>query len=328
MKAVICTGYGPPEMLRLTTIDKPVPKDNEICIKIYATTVTAADFRIRSFTVPPAFWLPARLALGIFKPRNPVLGVEFAGEIESTGKNVTRFKKGDQVFAAALKSAGGYADYKCMPEDGAIALKPVNTTFEEAAAIPIGARTALYFLKKGNIGKGQKVLIYGASGSVGTYAVQLAKYFGAHVTGVCSSANLDMVASLGADKVIDYTTGDLADKLEIYDMIFLAVDKCPFAVCNKALADNGVYVNITSPLKTPQMLRASITGKKKFITGGGPSDSAEDLVTLKELVEAGVLKPVIDRNYPLDQIVAAHRYVDQGHKKGNVTITVQSPPSI
>lgn len=321
MKAVVCTKYGPPEVLQIKEVEKPVPKDNEVLIKIYATTVTAADFRIRSFTIPPSFWLPARIIIGLRKPKKSILGVELAGEIESVGKDVKLFKKGDQVFAATLTDFGAYAEYKCLPEDGPIAIKPANITYEEAAAIPIGARTALHYLKKGNI-NGQKVLIYGASGSVGTYAVQLAKYFGAEVSGVCSSTNLDLVKSLGADKVIDYTEGDYTKKLEMYDMIFLAVDKWPFSVCNRFLDKEGVYLNVTGPVKSLPMLWTSMTSKKKIIVGESPPESAEDLKFLKGLVEAGTLKPVIDRSYTLDQIVEAHKYVDKGHKKGNVVIKV------
>lgn len=322
MKAVVCTRYGPPEVLQIREIEKPVPKDNEILIRIHATTVTVADFRIRSFTIPPSFWLPARIALGIRRPRKSILGVELAGVIESVGKDVKLFRKGDQVFAATLKDFGAYAEYVCLPEDGPVALRPTSITFGEAAAIPIGARTALHYLRRGKIERGQKVLIYGASGSVGTYAVQLARHFGASVTGICSSVNAAMVRSLGAEKVIDYTEKDFTRKLETYDIIFMAVDRWPFSDCNKFLDKEGVYLNITAPLRSPRMMWTAMTTKKKIIVGENPPDAAEDLVFLKGLVDAGVLKPVIDRTYTLDQIVEAHRYVDKGHKKGNVVITV------
>jgi NADPH:quinone reductase-like Zn-dependent oxidoreductase len=322
MKAIICTKYGPPEVLKIKEVEKPVPKDNEVLVKVRATTVTVADFRIRSFTIPPSFWLPARLMLGIRKPKKSILGVELAGEVESVGKDVKFFKKNDQVFAATLLSFGAYAEYKCLPEDGPIALMPTNITYEEAAAIPIGARTALYFLRKGEVKRGQKILIYGASGSVGTYAVQIAKYLGAEVTGVCSSANLALVKSLGADKVIDYTEPDFARKLEIYDVILEAVDKCPFSICNKSLSKKGIYLNATGPVKNFQQIWASIASGKKIIVGGAPPETADDLVFLKKLVEDGIVKPVIDRKYSFEQIVDAHRYVDGGHKKGNVVITI------
>jgi NADPH:quinone reductase-like Zn-dependent oxidoreductase len=268
MKAVVCTKYGPPEVLEIREVEKPVPKDNEVLVKVHATTVTVADFRIRSFTVPPSFWIPARLALGLTKPKKPILGVELAGEIEAIGKDVKQFKKGDQIFADTLTDFGGYAEYKCLAENGPIALKPANATYEEAAAIPIGARTALHFLKIAGIKKGQKVLVYGASGSVGTYAVQLAKYFGAMVSGVCSRANFDLVKSLGADKLIDYTERDFIKQLETYDMIFIAVDKCAFSICNRHLSKEGVYINVTGPLKTLPMLWTSMKSKKKLVVGG------------------------------------------------------------
>ena len=263
--------------------------------------------------------------LGISKPKRNILGAELAGEVELVGKKVKQFKEGDQVFAAAIPNFGAYAAYTCLPEDGVIAIKPANTTYEEAAAIPVGALTALHFLKKAKVMSGQKVLVYGASGSVGTYAVQLAKYFGAEVTGVCSSSNLQWVKSLGAVKVVDYTATDWVQELEQYDVIFLAVDKCPFSICNRVLKDEGVYINVTNPLKSPSMLWTSMNSKKKIIMGEDFPTSSEDLVYLKGLTEAGILKPVIDKSYTLDQIVEAHRYVDKGHKKGNVAITVADP---
>ena len=322
MKAILCMRYGPPEILQLREIEKPVPNDNEILIKVRATTVTVADVRVRSFTVPSSVWLPARLALGLRRPRKKILGMELAGEVEAVGKDVTRFKKGDEVFAATLKTFGAYAAYKCLPEDDPIAIKPVNLTFEEAAALPIGARTALHFLKKGNIRKGQKVLIYGASGSVGTYAVQLANYFGAEVTGVCSAKNLELVKSLGAGKVIDYTEQNFTRRLEKYDMIFLAVDKFPFSTCSKTLNNDGVYLNVTDPIMSLHQLWISLTSKKKIIMSGSVPEKAEYLVILKDLVEEGKLNPVVDKKYKFEQMVEAHRYVDKGHKKGNVVITV------
>ena len=322
MKAIVYKKYGPPEVLQLAEVEKPVPKDNEVLVKIHATTVTAGDCRARSFTVPPAFWLPARISLGFREPKKPILGLEFAGEIESVGKDVKRFKKGDKVFAATLIGFGAYAQYISLPEDAAIAIKPSNLTYEEAAALPIAARTALHYVRKANIRKGQKMLVYGASGSVGTYAVQLARYFGAQVTGVSSAANLELVKTLGADKVIDYTKEDFSDSGETYDVIFEAVDKSSFSACIKALQDGGIYLNVTTPFPSLQMIRTKMRTNKKIMLGENPPESAEDLTFLRELVEAGKLKPVIDRRYPMEQIVEAHRYVDTGHKRGNVVITI------
>jgi NADPH:quinone reductase-like Zn-dependent oxidoreductase len=304
MKAVVYTQYGPPEVLRLTDLPKPTPKDNEVLIKVRTTTVHVGDTRMRSFTVPQGMWLFARLYLGVFRPRRTVLGMELAGDVEAVGKRVTRFKPGDAVFASTSGvNFGGYAEYKCMPEDGILALKPENLTYEEAAAAPTGAFTALRCLRKGNIQPGQRVLIYGASGSVGTYAVQIAKHhFGAEVTGVCSSASLALVKALGADVVMDYTREDFTESGQTYDVIFDAVGKLPPAKGKWALKPTGIYLNV--------------------LVDSGRGEKIEELLSVKKLIEEGELRPVIDRCYPLEQIVEAHRYVDQGHKKGHVVITV------
>tara|TARA_R110000868_G_scaffold321875_1_gene582925 strand:- start:282 stop:1112 length:831 start_codon:yes stop_codon:yes gene_type:complete len=268
MKAVVCTKYGPPEVLQIQEVEKPIPRDNEVLVKVYATSVSAADSMVRSFKVPRSIWLPVRLFLGIKKPRKSILGMELSGKVESIGKDVRSFKKGDQVFAASLQTFGAYAEYICLPEVGPIALKPTNITYEEAAAMPIGARTALLYLKKiANMKRGQKVLIYGASGSVGTYAVQLAKCFGAEVTAVCSTANIDMVRDLGADLLIDYTMPDYTEQFETYDIIFVTKDKCPFSVCKKALKKKGTYLNVGRPLRSLPMIWTSLTSSKTIVVG-------------------------------------------------------------
>ncbi len=320
MKAVVCTKYGPPDVLQIREVKKPTPKDDEVLIKIHAATVTSGDVRIRSSTYATWFWLPARIMYGLTRPRKTIPGNELAGEIESVGKDVTRFKKGDPVFGIVWKTSFGSAnaEYICLPENE-VAIKPANMTYEEAAAVPIGGLTALVLLRKGKIKNGQKTLILGASGSVGTFAVQLAKYFGADVTGVCSTKNIDMVKSLGADKVIDYTKEDFTKSGQTYDIIFDTVIKTSFPSSKSSLKKRGVYITVDWPLL--QALWASMVGRKKVVFG--IANRIEDLAFLKELIEAGKLKTVIDRRYPLEQIVEAHRYVDMGHKKGNVVITVE-----
>ena len=308
MKAIVYERYGPPEVLQIKEIQKPTPKNNEVLIKVRATTVTIGDTRMRSFTVPREQWLFARLYLGIRKPKRSILGMELAGEIEAVGKDVTRFKVGDPVFASTFEvDFGGYAEYKCIAEDGLLAIKPANLTFEEAAASVGAGMTALRCLKRGNIQRGQTVLIYGASGAVGTNAVQLVKnLYGGHVTGVCSTANLDLVKSLGADRVLDYTKEDFSQDGETYDVVFDAVAKFPPAKAKKAFKKKGIYLNVHRGARDE-----------------GNIIRNQELLALKELIEAGKLKPVIDRVYPMEQIVEAHRYVDMGHKKGNVVIKIR-----
>jgi len=306
MKAVVYARYGPPEVLRLTYVPKPAPRDREVLVRVHATTVTIGDTIMRSLNLPIHGWqkVMGRLILGWNKPRRYILGMELAGEIESVGRKVIRFKPGDPIFASTFAvNFGGHAEYKCLPESGVIAIKPAVLTYQEAAAVPGAAQTAWRCLQKGHIQPGQKILIYGASGAVGTYAVQLAsRHFGADVTGVCSGANLALVQSLGASQVMDYTRQDFTQSGATYDVIFDAVGKLAPVQGKKALKPGGVYLNV----------HADSDG----------DEQRETLLLLKELVEAGKLRPVIDRVYPLEQIIEAHRYVEQGHKKGNVIITV------
>lgn len=306
MKAVVYEKYGPPEVLQLREIVKPVPKDHEVLVKVHATTVTIGDSIMRSFRLPYPWWqkIIARFMLGVTGPRRKILGMELAGNIEATGKAVTRFKPGDAIFASTFGTGfGGYAEYKCLPETGMLALKPANLSYGEAAAAVGGGMTALRVLRNANIQPGQHVLIYGASGAVGTNAVQICKnHFGAQVTGVCSTSNLEMVKGLGADQVIDYTVENFTQRPARYDVVFDAVSKIPEPQRKAALNPNGQYLNV--------------------IADSGQGENMEELLTLKELLEAEKVKPQIDRHYSLDQIVDAHRYVDLGHKKGNVVITI------
>ncbi|MCK5772325.1 MAG: NAD(P)-dependent alcohol dehydrogenase [Thermoplasmata archaeon] len=307
MKAIVCTRYGPPEVLKMVDMIKPSPRDNEVLIRIHATTAHIGDTKIRGSNVP--FWqmVPFRIFLGIRKPKKDILGMELSGVIEAVGKDVKRFKEGDQVFALPGFGFGTYAEYRCMPEDGMIAIKPNNMTFGEAAAVPGGGITTLKCLRKANIQSGQKVLIYGASGSVGTYAVQLARSFGGNVTGVCSSSNMELVRSLGASKVIDYTKEDFTRTNEKFDVVFDAVDKISRSRGKKVLKKTGIFLSV---------------GKD---SGSGGGLKTEDIIFLKGLIEKGKIRPVIDRSYPFDQMVEAHRYVEKGHKKGNVVISVDHP---
>jgi 2-desacetyl-2-hydroxyethyl bacteriochlorophyllide A dehydrogenase len=324
MKAIVHTKYGPPDELQLKEVEKPVPKEDEVLIKIHATTVTTSDCNMRDLTfVPKLFHLPMRMQFGFLKPKNNILGFDLAGDVEAVGKDVTRFKIGDQVFGTTEPAYGAHAEYICLPEDGVLAMKPANMTYEEAATIPVIANTALHFIRDmGNIQAGQKVLINGASGGIGTFAVQLAKYYGAEVTGVCSTTNLEMVKSLGADQVVDYTKDDFTKTGQTYDVIFDAVGKSSFSRCKSSLKKNGIYL-VTLPKLAVllQMLWTSKIGSKKVKMEGAPA-KVENLLFLKELIEAGKLKTVIDRRYTLEQTAEAFRYVEKGHKKGNVVITV------
>ena len=315
MKAIVYTKFGPPEVLQLQEVEKPTPKKNEVLIKIHATTVVKEDPDMRA---SPGF-------NGFLKPRHPILGQELAGEVEAIGRDVTRFKRGDQVFGFDM--FGAYAEYKCMPEDKALAIKPINMSYEEAVSVPNGALTALPFLRdKGEIKTGQSVLIYGASGSVGTAAVQLAKYYGTKVTGVCSTSNLELVKSLGADQVIDYTKEDFAENGQTYDIIYDTVGKISFAKCKDSLTDEGIYLTtVPTPGIMFRTLWPAKSGKRvKFLAAGlrPAHKKIIDLAFLTELIEAGKIKAVIDRTYPLEEMAEAHRYVEKGHKKGNIVIVV------
>lgn len=331
MKAIVCTKYGSPDVLQLKEVEKPVPKDNEILIRIYATSVNYGDLVARNFkdisplkfNMPLLFWFFAKLYFGFRKPRIKILGSEFAGEIESAGKEVTSFKPGDPVFGYLGQRMGAYAEYLCMPEDGAVAVKPANITDEEAAVVPYGAIMALHLLTKVNVQSGQKVLINGASGSLGSAAVQIAKHLGAEVTGVCGTPRLAWVKSLGADKVIDYTKEDFTRSGETYDLIFDILGKGSFARSKNSLTQNGRYLYASFKLKQLlQMLWTSMTGGKSVVCAIAPG-SAEDLLSVKELIEAGKIKVVIDKRFPLEQAAEAHRYVETGHKKGSVVITLK-----
>ncbi len=333
MKAIVYTEYGSPDVLHLTDVEKPAPKDNEVLIRIHATSVNFGDtiarnFKAitpRQFNMPFLFWLLAKISFGLRQPKITVLGSEFAGEIEEVGREVKRFKPGDQIFGYPGQSFGAYAEYLCMPEDSVLAIKPTNMTYEEAAVVPYGAIMALPLLRRVNIQPGQKVLVNGASGGIGSAAVQIARYFGAEVTGVCGTPRVEFVKSLGADKVIDYTKEDFTQNGETYDLIFDILGKSSFSGCKSSLKPNGIHLFASFKLKQIlQMLWTSRSGGKKVICAIAPG-SVEDLISVKELIEAGKIKAVIDRCYPMEQAAEAHRYVEQGHKKGPVVISVGQP---
>lgn len=322
MKAFIYKRYGPPEVLEMSDVPKPIPGDDELLIRVRAATVSAADWRVRSLKMPPGFGFLGRLVLGIRGPRQPILGTELAGDVEAVGKAVTSFKVGDPVFAFPGGGMGAYVEYKCMPANGAVAIKPSNLSYEQAAALSFGGSTMLDFFRRGALRSGERVLVNGASGAVGTAAVQLAKHFGAHVTGVCSTANLHLVRSIGADQVIDYTEQDFAKSGERYDVIVDTVGTAPFARSGPALSRGGRLLLVLASL--PELLRApwhTMTSGKKVVAGPA-AERKEYLHQLAELAASGNFLPVIDRGYSFEQMVAAHRYVDQGHKRGNVVITL------
>jgi NADPH:quinone reductase-like Zn-dependent oxidoreductase len=319
MKAILYRKYGSPDVLHLEEVETPIAKDNEILVRVFATAVNSGDVRLRK-----ADPFAVRFMFGLLHPNKNILGNVFAGEIESIGKDVKKFKEGDQVYGTTGMSMGAYAEYKCLSENGMVALKPENVIYKEAAAIPFGAIAALHFLRKANIKKGQEVLIYGASGAVGVAAVQIAKYFGAEVTGVCSTSNIEMVRSLGAHSVIDYTKEAFNLKMKNYDVIFDTVGKSPFSKSVKALKKNGIYLRAVHMALSSviQGLWVSLTSKKK-VMGGITMERVEDLNFLNTLVANGELKPVIDRSYCLEDIAEAHTYVERGHKKGNVVVTIK-----
>jgi NADPH:quinone reductase-like Zn-dependent oxidoreductase len=327
MKAIVWTAYGPPDVLQLTEVETPTPADNEVLIRIYATTVTAGDCEQRSLKLPIWLRLPMRAYVGLQRPKRiTILGMDIAGVIEAVGRDVTRFESGDPVFAATgFARMGSYAEYICLPEepeDGALALKPANMTYEEAAAVPTGGLEALHFLRQGAIQSGQKVLINGAGGTIGTFAVQLAKHFGADVTGVDSSGKLEMLRSIGVDQVIDYTQEDFTQRGETYDVIFDVVGKGSFSGCIRSLKENGSYLIANPGLSQRIRGRWTSLSSSKKVMFGVASPKTEDLLFLKRLIEAGKLKSVIDRCYPLEQVAEAHRYVETGQKKGHVVITL------
>jgi NADPH:quinone reductase-like Zn-dependent oxidoreductase len=325
MRAIVCTGYGPPDVLQLRDVVKPVPKNDEVLVRIRATTVSAADCELRRFDFAPWIWLPMRLTFGIRRPRRPVLGQELAGDIESVGREVRSFARGDRVFAATGIGLGAYAEYICLrenPQTGAIATMPANLTYEEAAALPYGGGEALGFLRKGNVRSGQRVLVNGAGGSFGTFAVQLAKVLGAHVTAVDGAPKLEMLRAIGADRVIDYAQEDFNDASETYDVIFDVVRDTPSGRMVRSLTENGCLLMANPGLLQIVRARWASRGSKKRVSFAPSSGTGEDLAHLRGLVEAGKLRPVVDRRFPLEQMVEAHRYAETGQKLGNIVVVV------
>jgi NADPH:quinone reductase-like Zn-dependent oxidoreductase len=331
MKAIVCTEFGTPDVLQLKEVLKPAPKDDEVLIRVHAASVNFGDLMARNFkavsprkfNMPFLFWLPAKLSFGLRKPNITILGSELAGEIEAVGRDVKRFRKGDRVFGYPGPSFGAYAEYLCMPEDGVLASKPANLTYEEAAVVPYGAIMALNLIRKANIQPGQKVLVNGASGGIGSAAVQIAKHLGAEVTGVCGTPRLEFVKSLGADKVIDYTREDFTENGETYDLVFDVLGKSSFSKVKGSLKPNGILLFASFKMQQLfQMLWTSKTGGRRVICAIAPG-SVEDLHSVKELIEAGEIKAIIDRRYPMEQAAEAHRYVEQGCKQGNVVIVMQ-----
>jgi NADPH:quinone reductase-like Zn-dependent oxidoreductase len=325
MKAIVCTAYGPPDVLALRDLPKPVPRDDEVLIRIHATTVGAADCELRRFDFAPWIWLPIRLAFGIRRPRQPVLGQELAGDIEAVGSGVMLLKTGDRVFAATGIGLGAHAEYICLrehPKTGAITTMPATLTYEEAAAVPYGGGEALQFLRKANVRSGQRVLVNGAGGSFGTFAVQLAKVLGAHVTAVDSAPKLEMLRAIGADRVIDYAQEDFTAGPETYDVIFDVVRGTPSARMVRRLTENGCLLMANPGFLQIVRARWASRGSRRRVSFAGSSGTREDLAYLRDLVEAGRLHPVIDRRFPLEQLVEAHRYAESGQKLGNVVVVV------
>jgi len=331
MKAIVYTEYGSPDVLRLEEVTKPAPKANEVLIRNHAATVNFGDLMARNFkavsprrfNMPFLFWIMTKITFGLDRPKTNILGSEFAGEVEAAGSAVTRFKPGDQVFGYLGQSMGAYAEYFCIPENGVMAIKPAHMTYEEAAVVPYGAIMALNLLRKVNVQPGQKVLINGASGGIGSAAVQIAKYFGAEVTGVCGAPRLEFVKSLGADHVIDYTVEDFTQNGETYDLIFDILGKSSFAACKNSLKPGGILLFASFKMKQlVQMLWTSLSGGGKRVICSIAPGSVEDLYSVKELMEAGKIKAIIDRRFPMEHAVEAHRYVEEGHKRGNVVITL------